>query len=74
MPAVCWRDNLGNANVCSIAEIDADDRQAHEISNIGLSATQHQLTPTTCQGKISTYSIHAPMSAFPLISIQSALG
>ncbi|KAJ7932901.1 hypothetical protein B0H13DRAFT_2262936 [Mycena leptocephala] len=42
----CRRDNLGNGNVCSIAEIDADDRQVDETP---VAAMQHQLRPATRQ-------------------------
>jgi hypothetical protein len=62
---------LGNGNVSSIAEIDADDREAREIP---IAAIKHQLRPATRQGNVSTYVIRAPISAFPMISVQSALG
>jgi hypothetical protein len=73
MPNVRRRDHLGNGNVCSIAEIDADNREAHEISHIDASAKKHQPASVT-RPRQGTYWIQAPMRAFPLISVQTARG
>jgi hypothetical protein len=62
MPAISWRDNLGNGNMSPIAEIDADDRQAYDAP---VAAIQHQLRPATRQEQCEYIPDPRPDQCFP---------